>query len=82
MGASVAVETVVDEIFVAYEDEVKKYRTLREPSYWSNALDSETDARLLAFLNQVVIFIDATGTTIAVPFRELIKAELYDPNNL
>lgn len=78
----VSVEDVLKEIFIAYNDEIDKYKNLRDPSYWITALDNEINLRLLEFLTKTVTFQDATGAVLSVPFRELIKAELYDPNNL
>jgi hypothetical protein len=79
---SVSAEDVVNELFLHYSTEIEQYKVVHNPQAWKDAMDNETDLRILAFLLQIVIFIDANANVITVPFRELIKAELYDKHAL
>lgn len=82
LGVQVLPSDVVNELFIHYSTEIKQYQNLHNPQFWKDAMDAEVNPRILAFLNQIVIFQDANGNVLAVPFKELIKAELYDKTTL
>jgi len=60
-----------------YSAEIKNYIELMQAQEWKDAIDSETDPVINAYLDIVIAVTDIEGNVVTAMIRDMIKNELY-----